>query len=280
VRYQPTDGDERAYQLGRSAGDGSLDDAAAAFAALDDAALRWAFLRGCFDTSGSIAGPPGAMSQPTCSLTGAAGLLDVLHQFCDVPALRRPERLLWTGSNALDLLGRLYDVSGPAAASKRALYRAWRTWVPGLSGPGDADLAGRFRWKRVLGDAVPPAKRRASDSGYDLTLIGESERHGPVRFYRTGIVIQPAFGWYFDLVPRSSISRTGHILANSVGVIDRGYVGEILVPLIKLDDRAPDLQLPARVVQIIPRPIVDIDLIEVTDLDETARGGGGFGSTG
>ena len=52
------------------------------------------------------------------------------------------------------------------------------------------------------------------------------------------------------LVPRSSISKTGYMLANSVGVIDRTYTGNVLVPLIKVDKSMPDLILPARVVQL------------------------------
>jgi dUTP pyrophosphatase len=92
--------------------------------------------------------------------------------------------------------------------------------------------------------------------------------------------VQPAFGWYFDVVPRSSISKSGYMLANSVGVIDRGYTGEILVPLIKIDPSAPDLKLPARLVQMIPRQIIAAELVEVEAFDETVRGSSGFGSTG
>jgi dUTP pyrophosphatase len=70
------------------------------------------------------------------------------------------------------------------------------------------------------------------------------------------------------------------MLANSVGVIDRTYTGNVLVPLRKVDLRMPDLELPARVVQIIPRPIVHVQWQQVDSFDETARGEGGFGSTG
>ena len=129
-------------------------------------------------------------------------------------------------------------------------------------------------------EAVPPRKQHASDSGFDLTLIAEGHRHSMVQFYRTGIKVQPAYGWYFDLVPRSSILKTGYMLANSIGVIDRTYVGEVLVPLIKVDPAAPILVLPARVVQMIPRPIVHVELHEVSSLDDSKRGSGGFGSTG
>ena len=70
------------------------------------------------------------------------------------------------------------------------------------------------------------------------------------------------------------------MLANGVGVIDRGYTGEIFVPLIKVDDGAPDLQLPVRLVQVIPRPIIAAELVEVDDFEETSRGASGFGSSG
>jgi dUTP pyrophosphatase len=128
--------------------------------------------------------------------------------------------------------------------------------------------------------AVAPSKRAASDSGFDLTLIDRWKTHGAIEFFRTGIRVQPAFGWYFDLVPRSSISKSGYMLANSVGIIDRGYTGEIFVPLVKVDPNAPDLELPNRLVQIIPRQIIAAELVEVTEFEDTVRGDGAFGSSG
>ncbi len=263
--------EEQAYALGA--------DPAAATAALGDGdgTHGWTVVRGCIDRGGSVNDPDGAAA-PVCTLRGAPALLDAVQRFCALPAARRPELLEWSGSNALDLLARVYDGAGAGCylQAHRERYQAWRISVPGLG----AIPPGPFRWSRVLPEAQAPAKRRASDSGYDLTLVAAGERSGAVTFYRTGIRIQPAFGWYFDLVPRSSIARTGHILANSVGVIDRGYTGEILVPMIKVDPGVADLALPARIVQIIPRPIVHVDLVEVPALDDTQRGDGGFGSTG
>lgn len=276
---QPCDGasvpridtEEQAY----AAGGGAPAEVVTILSAPLPDALRWAVVRGCFDRAGSISAPDDT-GEPVCLLSGDRRLIDALGDACALPVTRSPEALAWTGSNALDLLARLYDGATRFLPAHRDRYLAWRMRVPGLSGPP----AGVFRWARLLPEAQPPTKRRASDSGYDLTLVAAGEGQGPMRFYRTGIQIQPAFGWYFDLVPRSSISRTGHILANSVGVIDRGYTGEILVPMIKVDPAAPDLPLPARIVQIIPRPIVHVDLVEVPALDDTGRGSGGFGSTG
>jgi len=177
----------------------------------------------------------------------------------------------------LDFLGKLYDSASISLTRKRDLYLDWCTWVPATNVKVPAHPL--FKWNRILPSAVPPSKEYASDSGFDLTLLERTKKHGAVEFYRTGIRIQPAFGWYFDLVPRSSISKSGYMLANSVGIIDRAYVGEVLVPLIKIDPNAPDLPLPSRLVQIIPRQIVAAQLVEVDELESTARGDGGFGST-
>ena len=102
-----------------------------------------------------------------------------------------------------------------------------------------------------------------SDSGYDLTIIKKIKTDGMVEFYDTGIKVTPPYGYYFDVVPRSSITKTGYILANNVGIIDRSYVGNILVPLIKVDSSKPDLELPMRIVQLIPRKIEHFELEEV-----------------
>lgn len=127
-------------------------------------------------------------------------------------------------------------------------------------------------------DAVPPSKVRASDSGYDLTLIRKIKTVGDVEFYDTGVSVTPPEGYYFDLVPRSSISKTSFMLANSVGVIDQGYTGNIIVPLRNLG--GTELELPNRLVQLIPRKIEHFIPICVQSLQNSSRGSGGFGSTG
>ena len=97
--------------------------------------------------------------------------------------------------------------------------------------------------------------------------------------YGTGLSVQPPTGFYFDLVPRSSITKKGYILANNVGIIDQGYTGEIMVPLPKIDPDAPDLELPCKIVQLIPRRWYNFTGVDASDLTQTTRGEGGFGST-
>jgi dUTP pyrophosphatase len=134
--------------------------------------------------------------------------------------------------------------------------------------------------KRTDKRGILPSKSRNSDSGYDLNLIEKVKSYGEVELYETYIAVKPPKGYYFDMVPRSSIIKSGYMLANSVGIIDMDYRGSIKVPLIKVDKSKPDLELPIRLVQLIPRKIEHFQIIEVNDLEETERGGKGFGSSG
>lgn len=136
-----------------------------------------------------------------------------------------------------------------------------------------------FKYIKKLPDAQAPFKSRMSDSGYDLTLLKLVKKVNNVEFYDTGIAIEPPYGMYFDLVGRSSISKSGYILANNMGVIDQSYRGNIIVPLIKIDNSFPDLVLPNRLVQIIPRQIQHLYPIELMELSETERSDKGFGSS-
>ena len=143
-------------------------------------------------------------------------------------------------------------------------------------------LVTKMEFKYVLTEpnAQAPKRNNYTDSGLDLTLIGIKKHVGKVTLYKTGVKVKPQEGFYFDLVPRSSIIKTGYMLANSVGIIDADYTGEILVPLIKVDPDKPDLSLPNRIVQLIPRKWYDTVGMQVNELEETDRSDKGFGSSG
>lgn len=138
-----------------------------------------------------------------------------------------------------------------------------------------------FSYKKTDANAVPPSKAHPTDSGFDLHLIKKvKDLTSNVTLYDTGISVQPPAGYYFELVGRSSISKSGYMLANSVGIIDESYTGSIMAALIKVDPNAAPLELPCRLVQLIPRPLILMEPQEVSELTETARGDGGFGSSG
>lgn len=239
------------------------------------------FIRGYFDGVGFVSSFKNKKPYPVCYITSNSNeMLNSIKELADMPCCLSKNRLEWSHNNALDFLGKIYENASIFLKRKKDLYIGWCTWVPSLSGGETHGQEVLFKWNKTHKDAVPPSKSRNSDSGYDLVLLEKIKQVGKVEFYTTGVKIAPKYGWYFDLVPRSSITKSGYILANSVGVIDRTYRGPVLVGLIKIDESMPDLELPNRLVQIIPRPIIHCEFVEVDDLDETGRGEGGFGSTG
>lgn len=136
----------------------------------------------------------------------------------------------------------------------------------------------------LVDGGIAPTLAHNTDSGYDLHLVKKLKvirrgSFGEVSLYDTGVIISPPDGYYFDMVARSSISKTGHTLANNFGVIDSTYRGHIMAAMLKYDFTAPDLEIPKRYIQLILRPVLHFDLVEVASIDETERGPGGFGST-
>lgn len=134
-------------------------------------------------------------------------------------------------------------------------------------------------FKRILQDAVVPKKGTEYSVGYDLTAIRVHSKVGNTTFYGTGLQVKTDEGYYTEILPRSSLSKTGYVLANSVGVIDPDYRGELLIALTKVDSSMPDLVVPFTRCQLIVRELCSYDLEEVEELDKTVRNDGGFGST-
>jgi deoxyuridine 5'-triphosphate nucleotidohydrolase len=87
---------------------------------------------------------------------------------------------------------------------------------------------------------------------------------------------------HFTLEPRSSIFKSGYMMANSRGIIDRSYRGTLKAPIIPQVPGAPQkIEARQRLFQILAPDLGWIHRVQVVDsLDETSRGEGGFGSTG
>ena len=131
-------------------------------------------------------------------------------------------------------------------------------------------------------DAVIPSKAFEEDAGYDLTIIKKiKDFNSKTTLYDTCIKIEIDEGYYTEIVPRSSISKFGYILANNIGIIDNHYRGNLMIALTKIADDAPDIELPFKCCQLIVRKQIYSDLYEITDdnLSSTLRNDGGFGST-
>lgn len=136
-------------------------------------------------------------------------------------------------------------------------------------------------------NAVVPFKSWMHDVGYDLTLIKKVKdiRHNVI-MYDTGIQVKPTDGYYTEVVPRSSLVKTGWVLANSTGIIDRDYRGNIMVVVARIDKYAPDLEMPFRGFQLVIRKqhYIQLDVLgnseDWENADCVVRGARGFGSTG
>ena len=135
---------------------------------------------------------------------------------------------------------------------------------------------------RVDNNAVVPSKENWSDVGYDLSIINKiKDFNSKTSLYDTGIKIQLDYGYYAEIVPRSSISKSGYILSNNIGIIDNSYRGNLMIALTKIADDAIDITYPFKCCQLIIKKQVYVNMEEVTDksLDNTKRNEGGFGST-
>lgn len=130
--------------------------------------------------------------------------------------------------------------------------------------------------KKLHKDAVIPAYAKFGDAGMDLVAV-ETEEKGEWVTYKTGLALEIPDGFVGLLFPRSSVYKKNQRLANSVGVIDSGYRGEVMFKFSKSDNQ---YNVGERVGQIIIMPYPQVNFNEVEKLTASQRGVGGFGSTG
>jgi dUTP pyrophosphatase len=128
-----------------------------------------------------------------------------------------------------------------------------------------------FRYKLSSPQTFAPSKHHPSDAGYDLYLMELKKIEKDVYYYDTGVSIELPEGYFAMLVGRSSIAQSGYMLANSVGIIDNHYRGNIIVGLRKINSKAADLILPSKLVQLIIMKQNDFVLEEAQALSSTDR---------
>lgn len=136
---------------------------------------------------------------------------------------------------------------------------------------------------KVLDKNCIPEKAHSIDAGLDLKARkAVSVFPQDTEFIPTGVCVEIPVGMVGLLFPRSSISKTPLRMANSVGVIDAGFTGEIKVPLYNTSEvEIRDIEQYDRIGQLVIVPLADVSLEIVDELnDNTERGANGFGSTG
>lgn len=136
--------------------------------------------------------------------------------------------------------------------------------------------------KKLDKNAFLPKYANVGDAGMDLTATSKWYDDDNNVCYGTGIAMEIPKGYVGLVFPRSSNAKQDLILSNGVGVIDSGYRGEIMLKFKLVEDRhlAKDYNVGDRVGQIIIIPYPKIEFVEVSELSETDRGNGGYGSSG
>lgn len=136
-----------------------------------------------------------------------------------------------------------------------------------------------LRFKKLDSRAVLPQRGSVLAAGLDVCSIEDIEL-GPKQrtTAKTGLAVAIPPGFYGRIAPRSGLASK-HGLDVLAGVIDSDYRGEILCLLYNTGDEPIKLAAGSKICQLILEQIITPEAAWATDLDETARGAGGFGST-
>src|SRR5438046_1202081 len=144
----------------------------------------------------------------------------------------------------------------------------------------------RVKIKRAANaqDLPLPTRMTEHAAGFDLAAaVAEPTtlQPGDIQLIPCGFSMAVPHGYEAQVRPRSGLaSKHGITMINAPGTIDSDYRGEVHVPLINLGRDAFVVTRGMRIAQMLVLPVPTVELIEVEQLDDTARGAGGFGHTG
>ncbi len=138
------------------------------------------------------------------------------------------------------------------------------------------------RFKKINPQAVLPVYAHPGDAGMDLCACEPARiEPGQRALVKTGLVMELPPGHEAQVRPRSGLAlKNGVTVLNSPGTIDAGYRGEIGVILINLGDATFVVEPGMRIAQLVVAPVTHAGVEEAADVGDSARGAGGFGSTG
>ena len=138
--------------------------------------------------------------------------------------------------------------------------------------------------KRLSKDVALPKYETEGSSGLDLAANTDKQIKilpGKIEIIPTGLAVAIPKNFEIQIRPRSGLAVKSQIsVLNTPGTIDADYRGELKVILINLSDKVFVVERGLRIAQMVLCPVVKARLKEVTELENTKRGSGGFGSTG
>ena len=139
-----------------------------------------------------------------------------------------------------------------------------------------------LRFKKIHPDATLPSYAHASDAGMDVRSVEDVTVPAKGRvLVHTGLVMLLPPMYEAQVRPRSGLAlKHGITVLNTPGTIDSGYRGEVGVILANFGDSDFQVKKGDKVAQIVVAPVVHAEIGAASEIDETDRGAGGFGSTG
>lgn len=145
-------------------------------------------------------------------------------------------------------------------------------------------MAPRVQFKKLRPDAIVPQYMSEHAAGLDLCAAID----GPITMapgvraaIDTGLAMAIPHGFEGQVRARSGLARKhGIALVNGIGTIDSDFRGSVMILLINLGHEPVQIASGERIAQLVIAPVVRAELEEVDELSRTARGEGGFGSTG
>jgi deoxyuridine 5'-triphosphate nucleotidohydrolase len=248
---------------------------------------NWKFLNGYIDYNSSlllINNSPELVINFT-----SIKLLKYFNNLIKIPHIKINNKLIFSSTNCIDLLGELYKYNHYYNLDIYNKFQNLINWKFIHSISSNNIKLDKCKFYKVDKDAIFPSKHYESDVGYDLTIIKKIKNlTSSTILYDTGIKVSVDYGYYIEIVPRSSLSKSGYILANSIGIIEKTYSGNLLVALTKIDKDMPDITLPFRCCQLLFKPQISLNIINIDSnkfnnsnntINNSMRGDGGFGSS-
>ncbi len=135
----------------------------------------------------------------------------------------------------------------------------------------------KIKIKKLVPEAVLPQYAHAGDAGMDVYAVSKVVTDKFIE-YGTGLAFELPSDHVMLLYPRSSISNLNLTLANSVGVLDSGYRGELKLRFRQGGEAVYEIGDKIGQILVLPFPLIEFE--EASELTASARGVGGFGSSG
>lgn len=241
--------------------------------------MIWPFLCGYFDGDGGF---KYNYKYPEISLTSNSyRMLEQVSQYWNVN-YNGKDNIYASGMKALEICGKMYESCNLHNKRKYYYYLDILNWEPGIENRGRWMSTDKCKYKKLSIDALPPEKKRVTDSGNDVYAIEFKPLNENIGTYIADmrIAVQPPPGFYFELVGRSSLPINNLHFLGGVGIIDQTYVGSLKMILQKIDMNKPLPETPFKCGQLILKKFLHVPFVRVDDIQDTERGKDGFGSTG